>query len=72
MKRKQLKGQIALTERQMKIVERVNANGHITNKIIREMFKLSDEGALKEIHKLVKLGVVKAEGKGRSIRYVLV
>jgi len=71
MKRKQLKGQIALTERQMKIVERINANGHITNKIIREMFTLSDEGALKEINKLVKLGVVKAEGKGRSIRYVL-
>ena len=72
MKRKQLKGQVALTERQMKVVERINVNGHITNKLIREMFKLSDEGALKEINKLVKLGVVKAEGKGRSIRYVLV
>jgi len=71
MKRKQLKGQVALTERQMKVVERINVNGHITNKLIREMFKLSDEGALKEINKLVKLGVVKAEGKGRSIRYVL-
>src|SRR3990170_4257428 len=71
MKRKQLKGQVALTERQMKVVERINVKGHITNKLIREMFKLSDEGALKEINKLVKLGVVKAEGKGRSIRYVL-
>lgn len=56
----------------MKIVERINTNGHITNKIIREMFKLSDEGALKEINKLVRLGVVKTEGKGRSIKYVFV
>ena len=70
-KRKQLKGQIPLTERQMKIVERINTSGHITNKMIREMFKLSDEGALKEINKLVKLGVVKLEGKGRSIKYFL-
>jgi Fic family protein len=70
-KRKQLKGQIPLTEKQMKIVERINTNGHITNKMIREMFKLSDEGALKEINKPVKLGVVELEGKGRSIKYLL-
>ncbi|MCX5810220.1 MAG: Fic family protein [Proteobacteria bacterium] len=71
IKRKELKGQIPLTERQMKIVERINTSNHITNKIIREMFKLSDEGALKEINKLVKLGVVKSDGKGRSIKYIL-
>ena len=35
------------------------------------MFKLSDEGALKEINKLLSLGVVKPEGRGRSIRYFL-
>ena len=71
IKRKELKGQIPLTERQMKIVERINTSDHITNKMIREMFKLSDEGALKEINKLVKLGVVKSDGKGRSIKYIL-
>ena len=71
LKRKQLKGQIALTERQMRIVERINDYGHITNKTIREMFKLSDEGALKEIKKLLAIGVIKAEGKGRNIRYIL-
>ena len=71
LKRKQLKGQIALTERQMRIVERINDYGHITNKTIREMFKLSDEGALKEIKKLLAIGVIKAEGKGRNIRYLL-
>ena len=57
IKKKRIKGQIALTERQMKIIEKINIQGHITNKVIREMFKLSDEGALKEISKLVHLGV---------------
>jgi len=45
-----------------------------TNRIVRELFKLSDEGALKEIRKLEKLGklgVMKSEGKGRSVMYVL-
>jgi len=71
LKRKRLKGQIALTDRQMKIVERINDYGYITNKTIREMFKLSDEGALKEIKKLLSLGVIKPEGRGRNIRYLL-
>ncbi|MCL4491362.1 MAG: hypothetical protein M1510_05585, partial [Nitrospirae bacterium] len=68
--RKRLKGQIALTERQMRIVERINNYGYITNKTIREMFKLSDEGALKEIKKLLSLGVIRPEGRGRNIRYL--
>ena len=36
------------------------------------MFKLSDEGALKEIRELIKLGVLKSEGKGCSLIYLLV
>ncbi|MCR4292662.1 MAG: hypothetical protein NUV76_07280 [Candidatus Kuenenia sp.] len=71
LKRKQLKGQIALTDRQMRIVERINDYGHITNKTVREMFQLSDEGALKEIKKLLSLGVIELRGKGRNVRYVL-
>jgi predicted transcriptional regulator len=31
----------------------------------------SIEGALKEVHKLEKLGVIKSEGRGRSVMYVL-
>ena len=71
LKRKQMKGQIALTERQMKILERINKDGYITNKIIREIFKLSDEGALKEIKKLLVNGVIKSDGRGRNIRYLI-
>ncbi len=68
--RKTKKGQIALTERQMQIVEFINQNGQITNRDVRKLFKLSDEGALKEIKKLVKLGVIRSSGKGRSLHYV--
>lgn len=69
--RKAKKGQIALTERQMKIVEFINQHGKITNRDVQKMFKLSDEGALKEIKKLVKLDVIESKGKGRSLHYVL-
>mgnify|MGYP001139751977 CR=1 FL=1 len=69
--RKTKKGQIALTERQMQIVEFINQHGKITNRDVRKLFKLSDEGALKEIKKLVKLGVIRSSGKGRSLHYVV-
>ena len=65
------KGQIALTERQMRVVEFINQNGRITNRDIRDMFKLSDEGALKETKKLIELNVIKSKGKGRSLHYIM-
>lgn len=65
------RGQIALTERQMKIVERIVERGNITNREIREMFGLSDEAVRKEISKLIEMGVLKSKGKGRSVHYVL-
>lgn len=70
--RRAREGQIALTERQMQIVEHINLNAKITNKDIRGMFKISSQAAHKEINKLVKLGIVKAEGKGRGLYYDLV
>ena len=50
---------------------KIDNHEFITNKTMREMFKLSDERTLKEISKLVHLGILKSEGKGRSVRYVL-
>jgi Fic family protein len=70
--RKTKKGQISLTERQMRIVEFINQNGKITNRDMQKMFKISDRAVLKEIRKLVDLEVVKAVGQGRSLYYVLV
>ncbi len=65
------KGQIALTERQMKIVEWIIEKGQITNRDLREMFNISPQAAHKEINKLVKLEVVKPIGKGRGLYYDL-
>ena len=65
------RGQIALTERQMKIVERMVEKGKISNREIREMFDISSQASHKEINKLVKLRVVKRKGKGRGIYYEL-
>lgn len=69
--RKAKRGQIALTERQMQIVEFINQNGKITNKEVRKMFKISNRAALDEMNKLLKLGVLQPKGKGRSLHYVL-
>jgi len=55
----------------MKIIEFINQNGKISNRDVREMFKLSDEGALKEIKKLIDLEIIKSEGKGRAVHYIL-
>jgi Fic family protein len=69
--RARTKGQIALTEKQMKIVEFINLNGKIANKDIRAMFKIAPQTAHKEMAKLLELGVIISEGKGRSLSYRL-
>lgn len=66
------RGQIALNERQMKIVEFIIKEGKITNRDVRMMFNLSNRAALDEISKLMELEVLKQEGSGRSVHYVLV
>lgn len=65
------KGQVSLTERQVRIVERIVESGQISNRDVREMFDLSDEGARKEISKLLNMEVLKSEGKGRALHYIL-
>jgi len=66
------KGQIALSERQMRIVEWMVANERVKIGEVSEMFGISRQAALKEVTKLVDLGVVKLKGKGRGAHYVLV
>jgi Fic family protein len=64
------RGQVALTERQMKIVERITANDRITVGEVAEKFGISRQAALKEMSKLVDLGIVQLKGKGRGAHYV--
>ncbi|MEN6592261.1 MAG: Fic family protein [Methanobacterium sp.] len=66
------RGQVALNDRQMKIVEFIIKKGKITNRDIRSMFNLSNRAALDEIYKLMDLNVLKQEGSGRSVHYILV
>ena len=70
--RKDLKGQITLTERQMKIIEHLQRNKKITAGEVAKSFKITRQAALKELLKLIELGVIKLKGKGRGAHYILV
>jgi len=65
------RGQIALTEKQMRIVEFINHHEKISNKDVQELLKIARQNALIELAKLVKSGVIKPIGKGRALHYVL-
>jgi DNA-binding MarR family transcriptional regulator len=65
------KGQIALTERQMRIVESINKTGKISISDMAGMFKISRQAALKEIDKMVEMEIVKREGQARASYYVM-
>lgn len=69
--RKAKKGQIALTEKQMKIIEWIVKYEKITNREVRKMFNISNRAALDEILKLIKLNVIKKKGEGRNVHYIL-
>lgn len=65
------KGQIALTDRQMRIVEHINHAGKIMIGEAVGMFRISRQAALKEIGKMVKLEIIKREGKARASFYTI-
>ncbi|MBI2342881.1 MAG: Fic family protein [Deltaproteobacteria bacterium] len=64
--------QVALTKRQMQIVEAISHAGKITSKEMQAMFKISPQAIHKEMKKLMDLKVVKLAGAGRGARYELV
>ena len=65
------RGQIALTERQMKIMERIIENDKVTAGDVSKIFGISRQAALKEMNKLVDLGVIQLKGMGRGAHYIL-
>ncbi|MBU1726303.1 MAG: Fic family protein [Candidatus Omnitrophica bacterium] len=71
-KRKNGQAQIALTPKQMQIVEFINVNGKVTNKDLQGIFKISAQAVHKELVKLVELKVIKPVGEGRASHYILV
>jgi Fic family protein len=66
------KGQIALTERQMKIVERIIQKGQVAIGDVSKEFKITRQAALKEMNKLAILKVIRLKGKGRGAYYILI
>ncbi|MCL4360529.1 Fic family protein [Patescibacteria group bacterium] len=64
--------QMALTERQIKIVEFIQENGFLQNKAFFELFPMiSEDTVLRELKDLLEKGIVKKEGTTKGARYVL-
>ncbi len=70
-KRAGRRGQIALTSRQMEIVQQVIDNDSITTKEVAERYGISVQAALKALKKLVEMEVLSMRGKGRATHFVL-
>lgn len=64
--------QLSLTERQIKLVEFIQENGFLQNKVFFELFPMiSEDTVLRELNDLIKKGIVKKEGTTKGARYVL-
>ena len=60
---------IEITQKQIKILERIKEKGKVSNKDLREMFDISRQAMLKEISKLIDAKLIELVGKGRSAYY---
>lgn len=71
--KKQLGGQqMALSERQIKIVEYIQENGFLQNKAFFELFPMiSEDTVLREIKDLMSKGILHKEGSTKGVRYIL-
>lgn len=64
--------QMALTERQIKIVEFIQENGFLQNKAFFELFPMiSEDTVLREIKDLITKGIIFKEGSTKGVKYVL-
>ena len=60
---------IELTQKQIKILERIKDKGKVTNKDLRDMFGVTRQAMLKEIAKLIDAKLIELVGIGRSAYY---
>jgi len=60
---------IELTQKQIKILERIQEKGKVSNKDLRDMFGITRQAMLKEIAKLIDAKLIKLVGKGRNAYY---
>lgn len=64
--------QISLNHKQMQIVEYINKNGKATNRDFQSLFRVSAQAVHKELVKLVDMNIIKSQGSGRALFYILV
>ncbi len=60
---------IELTQKQIKILERIQEKGKVSNKDLRDMFGITRQAMLKEISKLIDAKLIELVGKGRNAYY---
>lgn len=60
---------IELTQKQIKILERIQEKGKVSNKDLRDMFGVTRQAILKEITKLIDAKLIELVGKGRNAYY---
>lgn len=64
--------QLALSERQIKIVEFIQENGFLQNKVFFELFPMiSEDTVLRELKDLMKKGIIQKQGSTKGVRYIL-
>jgi len=69
-KRKLNLKELGLNDRQIEALRvMVNEKRTITNAIYREMFKVSDRSALRDLKDLVQKGLIRRKGKRRAAEY---
>ena len=68
-KRRQ-RGQLALTNRQIEILEGAIKDGRITSGDVARRYNISPQAARKELRKMVGMDLLKRKGEGRASHYV--
>ena len=69
--RKESGGQVALSERQMKIIEYIHANGSIKTTNLVSIFHISRQAALKELSQMADKELIQMKGIRKAAHYVL-
>jgi len=60
---------IELTQKQIKILEKIQEKGKVSNKDLRDMFGVTRQAILKEVSKLMDAKLIELVGKGRNAYY---
>lgn len=64
--------QVFLTERQIAIMEYIQRVGYLSNEGFADLFpKISEDTVLRDLHDLMKKGIIKKEGRTKAARYIL-